>query len=160
MIIEYADVRKVRSIADNVLDDKRIRPYIEEIQDLYIRPMFGVKLYKQIENNKPAFEELFAGGEYDNDARHFAGLRKAAGLLVYSRLILNQNINVVAFGVVAKTTELSEPTSEGALIRASNQASSTGAEYLKECVEYLQFKGYIKTCKKPKITGKVRVIGK
>ena len=47
-IISSDDIRKVRPIAENVLDFKRIDPYIREVEQLDVMPEIGISLYQQI----------------------------------------------------------------------------------------------------------------
>ena len=47
-IISSEDFRKVRPIAENLLDYKRIEPYIREVEQLDIIPAIGASLYQQV----------------------------------------------------------------------------------------------------------------
>lgn len=138
-MIEYNDIKHVRPIADNINEAKRIQPYINEVETLYLMPHFGAKRYKKIEADKAACEDLFKGGYYDDDNRYFAGLNEAAGYLVYSRFVKNNQINVTAFGIVNKQGQFSEQADERQIIRTANDAEKIGLEYLRQCVEFLNF---------------------
>ena len=157
MIITPANIRAVRPIAENVNDEKRLVPYIDECEKLYLIPAFGAKAYKQLEsdvlqdnNGVPLtdntalgissdIDKLFDGCYYDNDNQHCEGLKKAMGYLVYSRFVRNQNINATAFGIVAKQGQFSETVDEKTIVRIANDAEKIGLEYLKQCVNYLNF---------------------
>ena len=157
MIITPEDIRAVRPIAENVNDAKRLVPYIDECEKLFLLPAFGAKLYKQLDEavlqNNPGvpitdnegsvilldLENIFNGCYYDDDSRHCEGLKKALGYLVYSRFVRNQNVNVTAFGIVAKNAEFSEKVDDRTIVRTANDAEKIGLEYLKQCTDYINF---------------------
>ena len=159
MIIDFEDIRSVRPIAENLLDEKRLKPYIVEAESLYLKPVFGIALFKNIEDNKDEYMLLLNGGAYNEDKSYLEGLRIAVGYLAYSRFLINNPVNVTAFGVVQKTTQYSEPVDEKTLVRASNDAKKIGEEYLRQCVEYLKFKGLLDSCKPIKVRNKFKSIG-
>jgi len=142
MIITPEDIRSVRPISENVNDVKRLIPYIEEAEKIYLIKAIGAVKYKELEADKPNFENftlLMDGGYYDDDKVYFSGLRSAMGYLVYGRFVRNQNINATAFGIVAKQGQFSEQVDEKTIVRISNDAEKTGLEFLKQCVDFLNF---------------------
>jgi hypothetical protein len=151
MIITPQDIRAVRPIAENVNDDKRLIPYIEECETLYLIPKLGAKQFlsieKAIKDSKLAIPvplpdnigSLMDGCYFDSDNQHSQGLKQAMGYLVYSRFVRNQNVNVTAFAVVAKQGQYSENVDEKTIIRISNDAEKIGLEYLKQCIDFLNF---------------------
>lgn len=140
MIITTEDIRAVRPIAENVNDIKRLVPYIDECEKLYLLKSVGAVQFKKIEDKSIAnYSVLMDGGYYDNETKYFAGLRAAMGYLVYSRFVRNQNINATAFGIVAKQGQFSETIDEKTIVRIANDAEKIGLEYLKQCVDYLNF---------------------
>lgn len=140
MITTTEDIRAVRPIAENVNDVKRLIPYIDECEKLYLLTSVGAIQFKAIENKTIAnYSILMAGGYYDNDTKYFAGLRAAMAYLVYSRFVRNQNVNATAFGIVAKQGQYSENVDEKTIVRVSNEAEKVGLEYLRQCVDYLNF---------------------
>ena len=139
MIATSANIRKVRPIAENVNDDKRINPYIEEAEKLFVIPNIGASTYKAIAADKMAFATLLDGGYYDDDKQYFSGLYEAIGYLAYSRFVRNQPVNSTAFGIVAKQGQFSEQVDSKTLISVANDAEKIGLQYLKECVDFLNF---------------------
>jgi len=152
MIITPQDIRSVRPIAENVNDEKRLIPYIEECENLFLIPKLGAKQFKVIETAisesikdpnpvelTEAITNLLNGCFYDEDNRHCEGLKKAMGYLVYSRFVRNQNVNATAFGMVQKQGQFSEPVDYKTIIIIANDAEKIGLEYLKQCVEFLNF---------------------
>lgn len=139
MIIFVDDIRAIRPIAENINDSKRLIPYIDECEQLYLRKSIDVRLYLDIERYRSNYDLLFDGGLYDNSTKSFPGLKKAMGYLVYSRFVRNQNVNVTAFGIVSKNGDFSEKVDDRTIVRIANDAEKIGLEYLSQCVDYLKF---------------------
>jgi hypothetical protein len=152
MIIVPNDIRDVRPISENVNDTKRLVPFIEECEKLYVMPALGAKQYLTIETaitnsikeNDPVplsdeLKNLLNGCYYDSDNQHCEGLKKAMGYLAYSRIARNGSVNVTAFGLVQKTAQFSESLDEKTIVRIANDAEKIGLEYLKQCVDFLNF---------------------
>jgi hypothetical protein len=172
-IISSDDIRKVRPMAENVLDCKRIEPYIREVEQLDVMPAIGIGLYRQLTDEGfpdtlandgsvviltagggnvtltgEGWDALINGGYYSGGTRYSAGLGAAVAYLAYARMLPNQPISVTAFGVVQKTTTLSEPIDEKTLFRAAGEARKIGLEYLRQSVDHLRCFGLIDEQKK------------
>jgi hypothetical protein len=172
-IISPDDIRKVRPIAENISDCKRIEPYIREVEQLDVMPTIGVGLYRQLtdEGFSEALEKkgsvaistvggcsialtgedwkaLVDGGYYSEGMKYSAGLRATVAYLAYARMLPNHPINVTAFGVVKKGTTLSETVDDETLFRAANEARKIGLEYMRQSVEHLRYYGLIDERKK------------
>lgn len=162
MIITAEDIRKVRPIAENVNDAKRLIPYIEECEKIFLLPAVGPVMYKLLDaEDKPEnFETLMSGGYYDNDTKYFPGLRDAMGYLVYSRFARNQNANSTAFGIVVKQGQFSDAIDEKTIVRISNDAQKIGLSYLGQCVDYINFGNEACVNKSLKVKSKFKSIGR
>lgn len=145
MIFSPEAIRAVRPIAENVNDSKRLIPYIDECEKFFLMKAIGPAQYKLLDSDpKPEnFETIMDGGFYDNNTKHFAGLRQAMGYLVYSRFVRNQNVNATAFGIVAKQGQFSDAVDEKTIVRIANDAEKIGLEYLRQCVDFLKFQKLI-----------------
>lgn len=141
MIITPNDIRSVRPIAENVNDDKRMTPLIDECEKLFLIPAIGAKMYKSLDANpKPDnYDMIMNGGYYNDDNDYFPGLREAMGYLVYSRFVRGQNVNATAFGMVTKQGQFSEPVDERTIKNVANDAEITGLNYLQQTVDYINF---------------------
>lgn len=157
MIITTEDIRAIRPIAENVNDIKRLIPYIDECENLFLIPILGASLYKKLDEAAlmtnsgipiatnevqliylaENIKEIFEGCYYENDTKYHNGLKKAMGYLVYSRFVRNQNINVTAFAVVTKQGQFSETVDEKTIVRTANDAEKIGLEYLRQAVDYI-----------------------
>ena len=162
MITTVDNIRKIRPISENVNDEKRLIPYIEEAEKLFLIPAIGASLYKQIESEQTTFEALFTGGFYTdekNNEQYFAGLNDAMGYLTYSRFVRSQNVNATAFGIVTKQGQFSDPVDEKTIVRIANDAEKIGIEYLNQCIAYLKSIGKIDVYKKSIVKRKFKAIG-
>ena len=145
MIASINDIKNIRPIADNI-PNNRITVYLKEAENLYVIPAFGASLFKNISDNQENFVTLLEGGFYDNDKHYFEGLRKSIAYIAYSKMILNQDFNVTAFGTMFKNSEYSEHSNEKTLLRISNDALAIGLRYLDECVDYLKHIKVLSCC--------------
>jgi hypothetical protein len=192
-IIKPEDIRKIRPIANNVIDIDRIAPYVYEAETLDLLPAIGAGLYEQLVDGSFAdtmqangsviittnggrkvslssglWDEILNGGFYtcegcscgSDEKRYSAGLSTAVSYLAYAGMLPNQPINVTAFGVVNKTTSLSEPVDERIILRAAGEARRKGIEYLGQSVEHLRGVGLIdERINTARLYRKFRVIG-
>ena len=145
MIASINDIKNIRPIADNI-PSSRITIYLKEAENLYVIPAFGASLFKNISDNQENYTTLLEGGFYDNDKHYFAGLRKSIAYIAYSKMILNQDFNVTAFGTMFKNSEYSEHSNEKTLLRISNDALAIGLRYLDECLDYLKHINVLPCC--------------
>lgn len=172
MINTYSNIRNVRPIAENVIDEVRIKPYLAEVENLFLIPNLGAPLYKEIDDylktlegegeheHNAAFDLLLTGGFYDENTKHFTGLNEALGYLSYSRFVRNQNVNATAFGLVQKQGQFSNHVDDKTIISISKDAENIGQKYLAQCVTYLKFIDKIDECKSFKRTYKFKTIGR
>jgi hypothetical protein len=151
MKITADDIRECRALANNIEDTKRVMPYVDEVEQIYVAPRLGAKVFKEISDYDGSGDAelslLWSGGYYDNDTRVFAGLKKAYCYLAYSRFIRNQSVNVTAFGVVQKTGQFSEAIDSKTTLAMARDAESIGMDYLENCLKYLIFVKKIETAK-------------
>lgn len=173
MIVTFEDIKKVRPIANNINDIKRIEPYIREAETLDVLPVIGAGLYRQlndltkvsnlfitnniderIELTNELLNDLLNGAYYEcggcggNNTRYSEGLISAIAYLAYARFLPNNQINVTAFGAVQKLGEYSQPIEEKSIVRASKEAEKIGLEYLRQCVDFMRCKNIISNRKR------------
>lgn len=163
MIITANDIRKIKPIAQNIVDPTRIEPYISNAETLDVIPALKPLIFKQLEEKKAQngaipytfklengaektiekaeFDGIFTNIFYNNDKNYSQGLTEAIAYLAYSRFIPNNAINATAFGTKIKTTEFSEDVSDTTLFRQANEAKKIGLEYLNQVIKYLTYLG-------------------
>jgi hypothetical protein len=145
MLATIEDIRQVRPVARNITTD-RVNTYIMEVEQLQVAPAIGVGLYEHIDSGSSALSEeqltlLMNGGYYDapdGSRAQCGGLKNAIAYLAYVRIIQNNQLNVTAFGDTVKKSEFSEPSEEGQVIYAANQARKVGQAHLNSCVDYVR----------------------
>lgn len=153
MIIKYEHIRQARPIADNIDDEKRLSPYMREVENLELIPAIGAENYRELDANfdeaNPTHSHILHGGYYECvsgcqcGTQIHAGLIQAVSYLTYARFARNNKVNATAFGIVTKTTQFSEPIDERTLVRHTNEAEKIGREYLRQTVEYMKCSGLI-----------------
>ena len=92
------------------------------------------------------YNALMHGGYYDVPgcaSGYSQGLSAAIAYIAYARFVVNNPINVTAFGVKTKSSAYSENVSDTILIRSANDAQKIGEAYLAKCVEQLKSFGLI-----------------
>lgn len=162
MITTPENVRQVRPVAENLNDPARLQTYIQEIEDTRLVDLIGARLYRWLDTydfsgmgpyqyeredgetitiTRGDYLDLMTGGYFTDSCgceHKNPGLTKGTAYLVYARMIINNPVNVTAFGVVNKNGNFSSNTSDNDMIRASNSAKNTGEDVLKKTVEHLK----------------------
>lgn len=90
------------------------------------------------------YDTLMNGGYYNNGKCRVEGLLEAIAYLSMSRFLLNQRQNITQGGIVEKQQEYSNNITASDNKRISNDMREIGLKYLKNCVDYCIFQGYIK----------------
>lgn len=159
MILDIYTMREIKPLAENI-DYSRLTPYLKEVEELEFMQVLGANACEQLElftedpNNKEWTNEhgeiivlnreqkdvLYMGGYYDSVCgRNFCpGILQAGAYLAYSRFVVNNNINVVAYGVVSKRSEFSDPISDELLIRSSRDNFKKGKLHLMAVYNYME----------------------
>lgn len=182
MIATSTNIRAIRAIAENLNDTKRLVPYIKETEQLSIVDSLGAKIYKAIDTAVAAeattlsyednsgttisfdadeYDALLNGGYYtdDNDTYFCGGLIPAIAYLSNSRFIVENQLNITAFGAVLKNGQLSEPADTKIIQYSANKSEKIGKQYLSQVYEFIKFKEGL-VCDSKKITStKIRTIG-
>lgn len=148
MIINEAILReKCRHFSENMNFDKQVRPIIEEVEQLDMKPLLGQGLYIALSNFDPdkATEDsplltLLRGGQYDGcgGTSVFDGLYKAEAYYVYARLLRNPNGFLSATGFRQSTDTYSnyaEYKERESTIIAVKQAADS---YMADCMAYIR----------------------
>jgi len=179
MIATTDDIRGIRPIAVNLNDTKRMQPYLAETEKLQIIDCLGAKLYRAIDTNEgntlsytnyagsdvefdaTEYSSLLNGGyyEYDDCTYYCGGLIPAIVYLAYARFVLNNSLNVTAFGVTVKQGQLSEPADTKAVQIHANESKKVGDEYLVQVYDYIKRKEGLVSGTKELKTTKIKIIG-
>lgn len=159
-ILKSDDLKNIFPISENLNTLKRIDYIIVEVENLYVIPRLGATLYKLINDtinsidsssdssDEDNYNELLNGCYYKCDKGYDfnPGLLSAIGYLVYSELLMRQNTNITAFGVVNENNEYSSLMSDDNITTQSRSAKKTGEAYMIEVVKYCKAIGLIRDC--------------
>jgi len=183
MIITPDHIRQTHSIALSIDSSVRIDNFIREAEDLWVRPALGPEMYFKIEQSvlmdnteHPItdnlgglilfrhlgdYELLLTGGYYDSNKKHCVGLIQAVAYLAYSRLILQNQVNVTSFGTVQKISAMSEPIDIQVVSRIARETEKIGLGYLKQCIDCLEYsKSLLCNMDRATIKKRFKVIGR
>lgn len=135
------DTLKKRMNIANIANE-RIDNAIQESQYLDIVPVITEKVYDYIIANPTATAVtlLMKGGEYtglDTCKKYFAGLELAICYYAYARLLATGATNLTPYGVVVKTTDVSQPASNALVTNAINQTKAVANAYLSAALQYI-----------------------
>lgn len=152
-----------RFISDKI-DNKRIEVYIEESEELDIKPKIGDALFTDIiefinqvpvfartfsaefggGDNYPDYNILLNGGIYEalycgvKTKRSFKGLIYALNYYVWARIVKNNNYTVTRFGVVNKNETYSDNAVLKERLVLEKDALSIADIYMNGCIQYLK----------------------
>lgn len=155
-----------RQIGKAVSNDK-ITAYIEEAEQLHIKPIIGNALYprliRYIDNGtgeEPLLDTLLDGGIYEypscdcggeeKEEAYVNGLRKAIAYFVYAQNVMVGDFESTRFGMVTKVNDYSEHLSDKNRNECYNNALDMANGYLQECVAYCKAVGLMKRVGTPK----------
>lgn len=146
-LISVGDVFELsRSISDN-LDKRVVERYIEEAEQLDLKPNIGTALLARLLNGEGDSADnrmLLYGGQYTSQCgvlASFAGLRKALAYYTYARIVKGGGQTATRFGFVDKRDDNSYSVEYKERLNAANDAGAVADAYLKETVEYLRCEG-------------------
>ena len=90
-------------------------------------------------------DALMNGGYYAGccGEKYSNGIVAATAYIAYSRFIVNNPINITAFGVRYKDGEFSSRTEDNAIVRASNDARRIGEAYFEEVTAHCRSLGLL-----------------
>lgn len=128
-----------RPISGHILDTK-IAIYIDESEQIDIKPRLGDALFLDVKRYPEKYETLLNGGEYKDNRgteKSFKGLIAALNYFTYARLVKNNDLNVSSFANVYKETDYSSRVEHKEKVAAYNDAFTVADMYLQDCLRYL-----------------------
>lgn len=129
------------------LNPKDVNTYIEEAEQLDLKPAMGTALYMRLLNNTGNAQEnrvLLYGGEYTTpcgDIAMFAGVRKALAYYVYGRIVKNGGRTATRYGYVEKQGDYSNQVDYRERLNMANDATLVADSYMKETLNYIESSG-------------------
>lgn len=149
------------------LDEDEVRKFIEECEDVYIIPAFGLETFKTLLNVEisQGMEEdvLLNGGEWEDrecrcggGLKRCHGIRKALAYYVYARMMQNDGGIVTRSGFVRHDDEYASRDDDKNRVRKYNEVMNVAELYLSSCLEY--WKNRSGCCGERKVRGtRVRI---
>jgi hypothetical protein len=146
--------KNVRPISAHI-DAGKIETYIDEAEQLDIKPRIGDPLYIDLlkwtksEDKTPfpaEYQTLINGGQYETttcgetENRLFKGLLAALEYYVYARLVKHSDSNITRFGFVNKEDEHSTRPDLKIKLAEEKDALTVADTYMAGCIQYLKAK--------------------
>lgn len=146
-----------RQISKSV-DESKLYAYINEVEQLHIKPILGDRLYLHIMEvignpnvKDEVIDKLLNGGIYEQTIctnierkKYFLGLKVTIAYFVYAQTIMSGDIEITRFGTVIKSGVYSEHISDKQRSDIYNNVMDVANAYLKECVEYCKAVGLMR----------------
>ena len=146
-LITPEDVHELARNSSAQLDPRDVSTYIEEAEQLDLKPTLGTALYLRLLDNtgdEQANMTLLYGGSYTTccgDMAMFAGVRKALAYYVYGRIVKNGGRTATRFGFVEKRDEYSYQVDYKERLNIANDATLVADSYMKETLNYIESTG-------------------
>ena len=168
------------------VSNEQLEAYIEEVEQLYIKPTLGDKLFltllfQDYDESDLRYGTLLDGGTYREEekgcgcssvpeeveeneeeelpgTRYLTGLRTAISYFVYAQNIMTGDFQSTRYGMVVKENDYSSHLSSKDRSDAYNNALEVANNYLRECVQYCKKVGLIKTSRRSSYgSGSIRI---
>lgn len=146
------------------VSEEQLSAFINEAENLYIKPLLSEKLYNDILSKGVALEPyrtLYEGGVYnstDGEQVSFMGLRVAISYYVYAQNIMSGDFQATRYGMVIKDNDYSQPLSDKSRSAAYNNALEIASAYMQDCLSYCRAMGLLdSTRRKTRSSGSVRI---
>lgn len=129
------------------LNPREVETYIDEAEQLDVKPTIGTALYLRLLKNTGNTESnraLLYGGNYTTsfgEPSMFAGLRKALAYYVYGRIVKNGGRTATRYGFVEKRDEYSYQVDYKERLNIANDATLVADSYMKETLNYIESSG-------------------
>ena len=129
-----------RGVSKN-MDSGKILAFIDEAEQLDIKPRLGDAMFLDILENPEKYDTLLNGGIYESKKckgkKVFKGLIAALNYFTYARIIKSGDVVVARYASVFKDVEESTRLDFKEKISNYNDAASIAERYLLECLTYL-----------------------
>lgn len=150
-----------------MVDSDKLSAFINEAEQLHIKPIIGDSLYLRLvrdlekteEERDPLLVKLLDGGTYtiadcaceeDDGERYFDGLKVALSYFVYAQNVMSGDFESTRYGMVIKQDDYSNRLSDKNRSDNYNNVLDMANGYLQECVTYCKAVGLIKGVGRPK----------
>lgn len=143
-LITIDDIRIVRPNIDKNIVDADISCYIQEAQDLDLKPSIGdgllIQLLTAINGTPTAAETLLLNGGtyvYGSFNYSFKGIKTILALFTYAKMIASYSFKFTPSGFVVKNSDVSSIVDDRSMSRVIKIAQEAGFGYRLELLTYL-----------------------
>ena len=137
------------------VSEEQLSAFINEAENLYIKPLLSEKLYNDILSKGVASEPyrtLYEGGVYNSTDG------EQVSYYVYAQNIMSGDFQATRYGMVIKDNDYSQPLSDKSRSAAYNNALEIASAYMQDCLSYCRAKGLLdSTRRKTRSSGSVRI---
>lgn len=135
------------------VEPTKLEAYINETEQLYIKPTLGTSLYLALLNGADErYTRLLEGGVYEDcrlGTQSLVGLKTTIAYYVYAQNIMSGDFQSTRYGMVLKDGDYSTHVSSKERSDCYNNALEVANTYLKECVAYCKSVGLISNPGRP-----------
>lgn len=132
---------EISSLAREVyIDDSKATRFIDEAEDMDVRPALGDKMMKYIRENSASLTELMNGDTYTYNGQTytFSGLKKAIAYYAYSRLIVGGDVEVTRSGMRSRDSDYSHQVPMEERQQVSRECSAIADHHMNQLLDYIK----------------------
>lgn len=143
-LIDLSDIKKVRQNIDANITDAMVSNYIEEAQDLDLKPFIGdgllIQLLDAINGTPTAAETLLLEGgnyTYGGHPYRFKGIKTVLAYFAYAKIIGSDSYKMTPSGIVTKKNDVSDLITDASLSRLIKISENIAMGYRLDLLTFL-----------------------
>jgi hypothetical protein len=132
---------EISSLAREVyIDDIKATRFIDEAEDMDVRPVLGDKMLKYIRDNVATLTDLMNGATYTYNGQTytFSGLKKAVAYYTYARLIVGGDVEVTRSGLRSRDSDYSHQVPMEERQQVSRECSAIADRHMNQLLDYIK----------------------
>ncbi len=132
---------EISSLAREVfIDDSKANRFIDEAEEMDVRPVLGSKMLNYIRENVSTLGDLMNGTTYTfKDLTYtFKGLKTAIAYYAYARLIVGGDIEVTRSGMRSRDSDYSHQAPIEERQQVSRECSAIADKHINEALDYIK----------------------
>lgn len=132
---------EISSLAREVfIDDSKAIRFIDEAEDMDVRPALGDKMLQYIRDNKSSLTDLLNGTTYTYNGQTYtiSGLKKAIAYYAYARLIVGGDVEVTRSGMRSRDSEYSHQVPMEERQQVSRECSAIADRHMNQLLDYIK----------------------
>lgn len=123
------------------IDDSKATRFIDEAEDMDVRPALGDKMMNHIRTSRDANLLPLLNGdtyEYNGQTYTFSGLKKAIAYYAYARLIVGGDIEVTRSGINSRDSDYSHKAVIEERQQVSRECSAIADRHMNQLLDYIK----------------------